>query len=94
MSLVGTWVVDKSDESAVREFGNVTLQFSDDGKLRYTIDAGDKSQIMLMTYLVEDGVLVTDQPSAPRVERTNFSISPEGVLTLGFGGVPYRFKRR
>lgn len=94
MSLIGTWEVDKSDQRALKEFGDVSLEFAADGKLKYTIAAGDKAQIMLMTYVVEDGVIVTDQPSAPRVERTNFSISSDGVLTLAFGGVPYRFKRR
>jgi len=94
MSLVGTWGIDKSDQGALKELGDVSLEFSADGKLKYTIAAEDKSQIMLMTYVVEDGVIVTDQPSAPRAERTNFSISPEGVLTLAFGGVPYRFRRR
>ena len=85
---------DKSDQAAVKELGDASLEFGADGKLKYTIAAGDKAQVMLMTYVVEDGVIVTDQPSAPRVERTNFSISPDGVLTLAFGGVPYRFRRQ
>jgi hypothetical protein len=36
---------------------------------------------------------LTDQPSAPNVERTAFSLSDDEVLTLSFGRVPYRFIR-
>ena len=94
MSLVGTWVVDRVDTCALAELGDVLLAFQENGKLIYTIRGETKDQIIFMQYKVEGDTIVTDQPSAPRVERTAYSLSPEGILTLEFGGVAYRFRRR
>ena len=93
MSLLGTWIVDKTDTRALAELGDVLLEFQEDGQLTYTIRGDTKNQIILMQYKVEGPTIVTDQPSAPQVERTAYSLSPDGVLTLEFGGVPYRFRR-
>jgi len=94
MSLLGTWVVDRTDKRALAELGDVLMEFHDDGRLTYTIRGETKDQIILMQYKVEGDILVTDQPSHPRVERTAYSLSPEGTLTLEFGGVPYHFRRQ
>ncbi|TGN88060.1 hypothetical protein EOW77_0014490 [Bradyrhizobium yuanmingense] len=91
MNLLGTWLVDETDELALARLGNVLLEFDENGGLRYTIREQDKRQIINLRYRVEGSTIVTDQPSAPQVERTQFSFSDEGVLTLAFGGVPYRF---
>ncbi|MDF0492390.1 hypothetical protein GPL17_31660 [Bradyrhizobium yuanmingense] len=93
MNLLGTWLVDETDELALARLGNVLLEFDENGGLRYTIREQDKYQIINLRYRVEGSTIVTDQPSAPQVERTQFSFSEEGVLTLAFGGVPYRFVR-
>ena len=62
------------------------LQFGDDGQLRYCILANDKWQIMKLIYRVDGNTLVTDQPSAPREERTRFSFQADGVLVLDYEG--------
>jgi hypothetical protein len=62
------------------------------GGLLYTIRGREKDQIMKLRYKVEGSTIVTDQPSEPRVERTQFSLTDD-ILTLAFGGVPYRFVR-
>jgi Bacterial self-protective colicin-like immunity len=94
MSLIGTWVIERTDVRALTELADVILDFSEDGHLIYTIRDETKHQIIKMQYKVEDSVIVTDQPSAPNVERTGFSLSPDGsLLTLAFGGTPYRFRR-
>ncbi len=84
--LLGTWVSDPEDEEGIREFGRVSLEFSEDGDLTYTIHGDDKDQKMFLTYSVEGNELVTDQPSRPQRERTAFSLTSEGRLTLWFGG--------
>jgi hypothetical protein len=91
MSLVGAWVVDRSDARALADLGDVLLEFGDGGGLLYTIRGADKDQIMKLHYRVEGAAILTDQPSAPRVERTAYSLSDDGILTLAFGGSPYRF---
>jgi len=94
MNLVGAWVVDKTDARAVADFGDVLMEFGDGGGLVYTIRYPGKHQIMLLRYWIEGSTIVTDQPSAPGIERTPFSLSDDGVLTLAFGGTPYRFRRQ
>ncbi|MCK1735759.1 hypothetical protein IVA79_17880 [Bradyrhizobium sp. 138] len=91
MNLLGAWLVDETDELALARLGNVLLEFDESGGLRYTIREQDKRQIINLRYRVEGSTIVTDQPSAPHVERTEFSFAENGVLTLSFGGVPYRF---
>jgi hypothetical protein len=90
MNLVGAWVVDETDTRALAELGNVLMEFGDGGGLIYTIRGQEKDQIILLRYKVEGSTIVTDQPSQPRVERTEFSVA-DGVLTLTFDGVPCRF---
>ena len=93
MNLLGAWLVDKTDELALERLGDVLLQFDESGGLRYTIREQGKRQIINLRYQVDGSTIVTNQPSAPQVERTQFSFDEDGVLTLAFGGVPYRFVR-
>ena len=94
MNLVGAWVVDETDARALADLGDVLLEFGEDGGLIYTIRGQDKDQIIKLRHRIEGPTIVTDQPSAPQIERTAFSLSEDGVLTLAFRGTPYRFKRR
>jgi hypothetical protein len=93
MNLVGSWILDDTDQRALADLGDVELEFGEDGGLIYTVHAEGKDQIIKLRYQIDGSTIVTDQPSAPRVERTAFSLSEHGVLTLAFGGTPYRFKR-
>ena len=93
MKLVGAWIVDETDARALADLGNVLLEFGEGDGLVYTIRGQDKDQIILLRYQVEGSTIVTDQPSAPGIERTQFSFAEDDVLALAFGGVPYRFVR-
>lgn len=93
MMLVGIWVVDESDRHALAELGDAMLEFDENGGLTYVIRGDGKQQIILMQYEVDGDTIVTDQPSAPRVERTSFSLSDDGRLVLAFGGEPFTFRR-
>ena len=75
MSLVGAWLVDQTDARALTDLGNVLLEFSEDGGLLYTIRGQEKDQIIMLRYKVEGSTIVTDQPSEPRTERTQFSLA-------------------
>jgi hypothetical protein len=59
----------------------------------YCIDAGDRWQIMKLTYRVVEGWLLTDQPSDPREERTPWVLEPDGGLMLGAAGARSWFRR-
>ncbi len=85
-ALLGTWTSDPEDIEGHREFGRATLEFEEDGQLTYTVHAEGKDQKMFLTFRVEGGTLITDQPSSPREERTAYSIGADGKLILWFGG--------
>ena len=58
--LLGGWVRDPEDKDGRHEFGEVSLEFGEDGELTYTIHGDRKDQRMFLTYSVEDGMIVTD----------------------------------
>ena len=83
--LVGRWTTDPQDVQAIQEYGQVSLVFAEDGSLRYIIHAKDKDQIMVLSYRLEDGMIITNQPSEQREERTSFMLTPDGKLVLKHG---------
>lgn len=85
-SLVGSWCVDPGHGATLDRFGDVTLHFREDGSLDYVIAGAERDQVIQLRYKVDGSDLVTDQPSAPSVERTRFGISDDGKLTLEYGG--------
>jgi hypothetical protein len=90
--LLGTWRLVKSDGSI--DTGNdVTMTFTRDGKLVYIIHHADSDQIMNLVFSVDDDCLVTNQPSSPRPDSTNFSFDDEGQLVLDNGGTKDWFAR-
>lgn len=89
--LLGRWQLSQADPALGLDPGAVA-EFTADGRLTYTIPTGDRDQIILLTYRVEGATLVTDQPSAPREERTAFSLSGD-ELRLDHGGAVARFER-
>ena len=84
--LLGTWRTDPNDRSSPREYGEVSLRFEKDGILVYTVHLPNKEQIMRLTYRVDGNTLVTDQPSSPREERTEFFFTPDGRLAVKNAG--------
>ena len=85
-NLIGKWVSDTQGSEEARIYGQVIMEFKHDGQLIYTIHDKDKDQIILLTYLVNDGFIVTNQPSHPHEERTPFSFTPDGRLSLMYDG--------
>jgi hypothetical protein len=80
--LIGTWRTDPNDQWSLREYGDVSLRFEKDGTLFYTVHLPIKAQIMRLTYRVDGNRLVTDQPSSPREERTEFFFTSDGRLAV------------
>ncbi len=60
--LFGRWVLERSERD-LDTGERVMAEFTPDGRLDYSINKGVKTGIMKMVYRVEDGILVTDQPS-------------------------------
>lgn len=78
--LLGRWT------NATGEAGEVVVEFSGDGHLTYSIRENGRIQKMLLTFTVADGLITTDQPSAPRVEKTRYRITEDGRLELNYNG--------
>jgi hypothetical protein len=62
------------------------LVFTESGELRYIIHAEGKDQVMLLTYRIDRGTLVTNQPSDPKEERTECFFTTDGKPVLDYGG--------
>ena len=88
--LVGCWHLLRSAEEP---FEPAEADFREDGRLYYSVLSGERWQIMKLTYRVEGDFIVTDQPSAPRQERTRFSVESDGTLHLELGEKRNRFRR-
>lgn len=89
--LIGTWKSDRNDSTGAGTYGEVTLKFGADGTLLYIIRESDRDQIVRTTYNIEPGFIVTNQPSEPRFERTEYHLGEDGVLILAFGGRKSRY---
>ena len=63
----------------------IEMQFMDDGMMNYIVVEPDKRLIAKLTYRIDGSVIISNQPSAPREERTLFSFEGE-QLVLMFGG--------
>ena len=71
---------------------NTEMVFHDDGRLIYSIPDAVKTSVMRLTYRVEGDVIVSDQPSSPREERTRFALDGDR-LTLDYDGSVAEFQR-
>jgi hypothetical protein len=89
--LVGRWITDPTDDSNARRYGSVSMQFSADGNLTYTLHTENENRVMLLTYRVDGETIVSNQPSNPRQERTRFTITPDGKLVLTNNGIRTRY---
>jgi hypothetical protein len=72
--LVGEWVSDPEDAAGQSVFGRATLLFRSIGHLLYSTTGSDgQHELILLEYRVQNDHLITNQPSAPSVERSTFS---------------------
>jgi len=90
--LEGEWIIDPSDAKAKDIYGEIRMEFTSDGKLFYSILEGNKySRINLIYWIEDDHILCTDQPSHPKVEKTDYEITFDNKLVLKYAGTPASF---
>ena len=90
-SFLGEWYSDITDEKTFSEMGDVKMIFSKDGKLTYKTKNGDTLQTIFMTYHIKHNTLITNQPSHPQEETTEFMFLNDEMLILKFNGEESRF---
>ncbi|MDU1893144.1 MAG: hypothetical protein E6767_20900 [Dysgonomonas sp.] len=81
-NIIGIWETASDDIQSVRMYGNVILYFKENGELIYQIKENDKMQIIIMTYEVKNNLLITNQPSSPQIETTQFEIDGNYLYLL------------
>ena len=92
--LIGIWISDLADELTVSNPGSVRLTFSDSGDLIYDVMDGEKIQRINMIFWTEGNIVISDQPSHPKKERTKFEFESDRKLILEFGGERTVFLRQ
>lgn len=70
-------------QSPKRNFGGSRLKFTGE-QLMYSYPDGAASVLRVVE--AQDGTIVTEQPSSPRVERTSYTSDATGRLLLYFNG--------
>jgi hypothetical protein len=88
--LVGCWHLVRVEG---QPYEPAEADFREDGTLYYSVLAGTRWQIMKLRYRVDGDTIISDQPSAPREERTRFALGLDGALTLEFGDTRGLFRR-
>jgi len=91
--LLGKWSTDISDPTTREKYGRASMEFRQDGMLVYTAHGKDRDQVILLDYEADGSVLTTNQPSAPREERTHYELPSRDYLVLSFGGIRSCFTR-
>lgn len=93
--IIGVWVLDpKSDNKKIIEtFGNIAMQFQDDGKLSYWIQEDVSKQYIFLSYEIKGDEIFTDQPSAPKEEITKFRFEKD-KLVLDYNGTKGYFVKK
>ncbi len=92
--LIGIWNSDEEDPVTVKSIGKVTMTFFEDGKLTYDIYEEDKLQRMNLVYRVSGDTIITDQPSHPQEQKTNYKFKSDNKLALEFEGDKATFNRQ
>ncbi len=83
--LVGRWRLSPHDRRSLARVGDHAMEFTPFGDLVYTtFDSSKITGRMLLVYRLNGNVLITDQPSAPREERSEFHLD-NNTLVLGTG---------
>ena len=91
-SLVGCWHLVRTQGPSGLEEG-AEIDILEDGRMSYAIPSNDKWQIMKLTYRVNGDMLITDQGSSPREERTRFVFEGTDTLVLDYGDTRSWFRR-
>lgn len=84
--IIGCWEIDKNDIKSVEIYGNVSIEFKQNGELIYTVHTNEKKEIILMMFEIKGHLLITNQLSAPNKQETEFKLMSEKILELFFNG--------
>ena len=90
-TLLGRWKLLTADASLGLD-PDAVMHFKTDGELVYIIPERERTSAIRLTYRVDGECLITNQPSAPREERTLFRLAGDDLF-LAYEGGSARFRR-
>jgi hypothetical protein len=82
--LIGKWISDPKDSVTQKMYGNVEMDFQDNGDLVYIISTEKKDQIIRLKYWINGNSIISDQLSHPSRKETTFEITKDRKLHLTF----------
>jgi ABC-type sulfate transport system substrate-binding protein len=85
--IVGTWKSDMNDSFTKNNIGDVTMTFTNDGRLTYDVLEKKKLQRIYMTYQISGDTIISDQPSHSQQQKTKFKLVDNNKLILEFEGI-------
>lgn len=91
-ALIGRWTLFRAEKPLDTD-ESIQMEFTKDGRLVYATGRKDGTHISNLVYKVSGDILITDQPSSPREERTKFWFDSEGNLVLEYDGRKWWLKR-
>ena len=91
--LLGSWRLDPAEPCTVATPGELAMTVTRAGELVYSDRARGGLQRIQLTYRVDGADLVTDQPSAPREQRSPLVFGADGRLYSHDLGAPAVFVR-
>ena len=90
--LLGTWRLMRSDPSL--DFGpGVRMEFQRGGHLQYRLSVDGRELVVPLVYRTTGDLLETDNPAAPHVTSTRFTLGAGDMLILDFAGAQAIFVR-
>ncbi len=91
--LIGIWRSDPDDIVTQREYGDIEMEFKENGELIYSIVGSGKAQKIFMTYFIKGNKLITDQISSPSKQETICHFN-NGKLELTFNSLKTVYIRK
>jgi len=91
--LFGEWELVRTDAVPADVGEGVRMRFTPDGALDFAFLGPEKDQIVRMVFKVRGRRIITDQPSHPRIEESEYSIEPNGLLSLYRSDATWWFRK-
>lgn len=91
-SLLGCWVLNGSP-NGIDAGERVEMKLEPSRRMIYGVLENGRWQLMILSYRVEGNLIISNQPSTPGEERTEFSFSGPDTLNLEQPGNVSSFRR-
>lgn len=90
--LLGRWRLLRADRTL--DFApDVRMDFRENGRLLYSFSVGNRRQVIMLVYRVEDDILHTDNPVATHRISAHFHFGEGDALIFDFAGAVAYFVR-